>query len=71
MSCPSLVVPAGGAITCSYDTGAQSAPDANPFGSLNTATAVFASTGWTGTAPIAFSATPTTEDEPVITADDD
>jgi hypothetical protein len=71
VTCDSLVVPAGGSLTCSYDTGAQTAPDANPFGSLNTATAVFAGSNWTGTYPIVFSSTPTTENEPVITVNDD
>lgn len=71
VTCDNLVVPAAGSLICSYDTGAQTAPNANPFGALNTATAVFASANWTGTAPIVFSATPTTEDEPVITVDDD
>ena len=71
VTCDSLVVPAAGSLTCTYDTDAQVSPDDNPFGDLNTATAVFAEANWTGTAPITFSATPSTEDEPVITVDDD
>lgn len=69
--CSSLVVPANSSLVCTYDTDAQNYPDANPFGNLNTATAGFADADWTGTAPIAFSDTPSTEDEPVITVDDD
>ncbi len=71
VTCPSLTVPAAGSLTCTYDTGAQDAPNANPFGDLNTATAAFAGANWTGTYPIVFSASPTTENEPVITVDDD
>jgi hypothetical protein len=71
VTCESLVVPAKGSLTCSYDTGKQNSPDENPFGDLNTATAVFAGANWTGTAPFGFSATPTTEDEPIITVGDD
>jgi hypothetical protein len=71
VTCDTLTVPAAGSITCSYDTGSQTAPNANPFGNLNTATAVFAAANWTGSAPIAFSATPTTENDPVIKVIDD
>ena len=39
VNCPAAVVPAGGSLECSYDTGAQDSPDLNPFGALNTATA--------------------------------
>jgi hypothetical protein len=70
VSCPSLVVPKGGTLTCTYDTGAQNSPNSNPFGATNTATAVFAGANWTGSHAISFSATPTTEEEPVITVDD-
>jgi hypothetical protein len=70
VSCPSLTVPADGSLTCTYNTGPQNKPDVNPFGPLNTATAVFAGANWTGTAPIIFSDQPTTEDEPVIAIDD-
>ncbi len=71
VTCPSLVVPKAGSLACTYDTGPQTAPNANPFGDTNTATAVFAGVNWTGSANIAFSATPTTEKDPVITVDDD
>ncbi|MHB8134720.1 MAG: prealbumin-like fold domain-containing protein [Anaerolineaceae bacterium] len=71
VTCPSLVIPAASNLECTYDTGAQDSEDLNPFGDTNTATAVFASANWTGTAPITFSDTPTTEDKPVITVDDD
>ena len=49
VTCDSLVVPAAGSRTCTYDTGAQDSPDDNPFGDTNTATAVFAGADWTGT----------------------
>src|SRR5574340_191188 len=39
VDCPSMVVPKGGSLVCTYDTGKQDAKDANPFGALNTATA--------------------------------
>jgi hypothetical protein len=39
VSCPSLVVPAGGSLTCTYATAVQNSVDNNPFGGTNTATA--------------------------------
>ncbi len=69
VTCASLTVPANGSLVCSYDTGAQNAPNVNPFGGTNTATAVFAAADWTGTAPIVFGA-PTSEDHPVIHVSD-
>ena len=71
VTCPNLIVPADNSLTCTYDTGPQTAPNDNPFGALNVATAAFADASWTGSAPISFSANPTTEDQPVITVDDD
>ena len=71
VTCDSLVVPSKGSLTCTYDTGKQNKPGANPFGDLNTATATFAGVDWTGTAAITFSEDPTTEDQPAITVDDD
>ncbi|HSF82926.1 MAG TPA: hypothetical protein VLA49_16950 [Anaerolineales bacterium] len=37
--CPSYVVPAGGSLDCTYDTGEQISENLNPFGPINTATA--------------------------------
>jgi hypothetical protein len=70
VTCPSLVVPAGDSLTCTYDTDAQSSPNVNPFGGTNVATAVFAGANWNGDADIIFG-DPTTENDPVITVDDD
>ena len=69
VSCPVFVVPANSSLTCTYDTGLQDGPDANPFGPTNTAIATqqlynFASDGsasadgtldYQGTWPIDFS----------------
>jgi hypothetical protein len=71
VNCASFVVPFGGSLVCDYDTGGQDSPDENPFDGYNVATAVFADANWTGQEEIVFSADPTTEDEPVITVDDD
>jgi hypothetical protein len=71
VTCPELTVPAAGSLTCTYDTGPQTSPNVNPFGTTNTATAVFAAANWTGTAVIAFNSMPTSEENPVITVDDD
>ncbi|MGD8903170.1 MAG: hypothetical protein PVI67_06375, partial [Anaerolineae bacterium] len=71
VDCPSLIVPSGGELDCTYDTGEQNFPDDNPFGDTNIATAEFAGADWIGTADIIFSADPTTEDDPIITVDDD
>jgi hypothetical protein len=69
--CPTLEVAAGATLTCTYDSGAQSSPNSNPFGSTNTATASFGGASWTGTAAIVFSSVPNSEKDPVITVDDD
>jgi len=69
VTCPSLTVPAGGILTCTYDTGAQDSPT-NPFGATNTATATLGGTGWTGTAPIVFPTTPTSETDECVTVTD-
>ncbi len=71
VTCPTLEVAAGETLTCTYDTGAQSSPNSNPFGTTNTATAAFGGASWTGTAAIVFSSVPTSEKNPVITVDDD
>ena len=71
VTCPSLTVPAGGQLVCTYDTGAQDSPGSNPFGDTNVATAVFAGANWVGTAEIVFPTEPTSEVDPVITVDDD
>lgn len=71
VTCPSLTVPAGGQLDCTYATAAQDSPDDNPFGGTNTATAVFAGSNWTGMYPIDFPTDPTSEVDPVITVDDD
>lgn len=70
VSCPGLTVPAGGTLVCTYDTGAQSSPDVNPFGATNTATAVFAGSSWTGTTSITFGTTPATETDECIDVTD-
>jgi hypothetical protein len=67
----STMVPADDSLVCTYDTGKQNSPNANPFGDTNTATVGFAGANWVGTAPIAFPTDPTTEVDPVITVDDD
>jgi hypothetical protein len=59
VDCPSLTVPAGGSLECSYDTGPQDSVDLNPFGNLNTATATLinndaSTTDFVGTATIDF-----------------
>jgi hypothetical protein len=38
-TCPSLTVPAGGMLTCTFAFGPETSPNSNPFGDLNTATA--------------------------------
>lgn len=68
--CPGLTVPAGGTLECTYDTGVQSSPGVNPFGATNTASAVFAGSSWTGTAPITFGTTPATETDECIDVTD-
>jgi hypothetical protein len=84
VDCPSLTVPAGGSLVCTYDTGAQDSVDANPFGDTNTATATqqlydFASDGtptvdgtkdYSGTAAIDFAgATVTLVDDQATVSD--
>jgi hypothetical protein len=83
VSCPSMTVPAGGSLVCSYDTGKQDSPDANPFGDTNTATATqqlydFDSSGvatadgtkdYSGSAPIAFGAPTELIDEDATVSD--
>lgn len=71
VSCPSLDVGPLSTLTCTYDTGAQTGyPDANPFESTNTATAVFAGSDWTGSADIVFG-DPTELVDETIDVDDD
>ena len=82
--CPSSTVPAEGELVCSYDSGEQNSPDANPFGDLNTATATqqlynydndlvpsaAGTTDYVGTSPINFAeATVTHVDEQINVSD--
>lgn len=71
VTCPSMIVPADGKLDCTYETYEQDSPDSNPFGSTNTATAVFAEENWIGTATISFPTAPTSEVGKEITVDDD
>jgi hypothetical protein len=69
VNCPSLVVPGRGTLTCTYDTGAQSSPDVNPFGDTNVATAAFGGGDWTGEAAIVFDGPTAFVDEAVDVTD--
>jgi hypothetical protein len=71
VKCPSLTVPAGGLLTCTYDTGPQDSEDLNPFGDTNVATVVFAAADWTAEADIIFSTDPTDGFDECIDVSDD
>ena len=66
VDCPSLTVPASGSLVCTYATAEQSASFTGP----NVATVVYNGASYTGSAAFAFG-DPTTENDPVITVNDD